>query len=343
MNELTELNLSSLRRLLRPYENKNNTLAILLWMGNYIAFFFGQYCVFELNNSLKIIGSFIVFLSMSRLFIIGHDASHESLTSSKRLNYFLTQSSFFLTLVTAEGWKQWHNLTHHGFTNLAPRDFWQPLSQKEFNGLNLFQQKLQKFYRTPIGVCFYYEIEIWWHTYFPWRQNLKGFSFKTKKSFILEFFAVNLFLCIWIFSVFTLAKITNQNVTMLIFYSFLLPFILWNIAMSFVIYLHHTHPNVFWYDNFEQWKQSNTQLTATIHLCFPDWISSLLHHIMEHPAHHINSRIPCYNLKAAQRKLEETYPDYVVVQDFSWRWYLECTRICKLYDFEKHEWVDFPK
>jgi omega-6 fatty acid desaturase (delta-12 desaturase) len=341
MNELTEPNLSILRRLLRPYENKNNTLAILLWMSNYIAFFFGQYCVVELNNPLKIIGSFIIFISMSRLFILGHDASHESFTSSKKLNYVIAQLSFSPALVTAEGWKQWHNLAHHGFTNLAPRDFWQPLSKKEFDELSLFQKKLQEFYRSSIGICFYYAIEIWWHTYYPLKQNLKGFSFKTKKSFIFEFLAVNLFLIIWFLALFIAAENTNQNYLLIAFYGFFIPFIFWNITMSFVIYLHHTHPNAKWYNENSEWKKHVTQLTDTVHIRFPDWISSLLHHIMEHPAHHINSRIPCYNLKAAQRKLEETYPDYVVVQNFSWRWYLECTRICKLYDFKENKWISF--
>lgn len=333
--------LSELRQLLQPYEKKNNKLAFLIWIVDYFLFFIGQYCVIFESLTLKTLGSFIIFIAISRLFILGHDASHQALTNSPQLNYFFTQTTFFPALVTAEGWMQWHNIVHHGFTNSAIKDVWKPLSPEQFKQLNLWQKLLQKLYRNPIGLCFYYAMEIWWHIYFPFGQNLKGFSFKTKKSFILEFLAVNLFFCVWIFSIFTLAKMTNQNFIVLIFYSFLLPFILWNMAMSFVIYLHHTHPNVFWYDNFEQWKQANTQLTATVHIRFPDWISALLHHIMEHPAHHINSRIPFYNLKAAQRKLEKTYPDYIVVQDFSWRWYLECTRICKLYDFEKHEWVGF--
>jgi acyl-lipid omega-6 desaturase (Delta-12 desaturase) len=342
MNEMPTI--SELRELLKPYEMKNNNLAFLLWFFNCVLFIFGQYAVIVLPTSLKIVGSLITFIVIGRLAILAHDAAHNSFTTSKKLNRFFSKTAFLPSLITFSGWSQVHHTKHHGFTNLVTKDdIWRPLSPEEFNQLSFFQKQLQKFYRTPIGVCFIYALEIWWDIYFPTGKNLKGLSFKAKKHFILEFSVVNLFLCVWIFSVFTLAKITNQNLVLLVFYSFLLPFILWNMAFSLVGYLHHTHPNVFWYDDFEQWKKSNTQLTATVHIRSPDWISSLLHHIMEHPAHHINSRIPCYNLKAAQRKLEETYPDYVVVQNFSWRWYLECTRVCKLYDFEKHEWVQLPK
>ena len=77
---------------------------------------------------------------------------------------------------------------------------------------------------------------------------------------------------------------------------------------------------------------------------FPQWISVILHSFTGHIAHHIDMNIPCYNLQAAQRRLlEELSEEAVVIQDFSWKWYFECTRVCKLYDFDKHEWVGFPE
>ena len=62
---------------------------------------------------------------------------------------------------------------------------------------------------------------------------------------------------------------------------------------------------------------------------------------MEHTAHHVDMSVPLYNLKAAQNRLEELLPNRIVVQSFSWRWYFDVARTCKLYDFENKAWLDF--
>jgi omega-6 fatty acid desaturase (delta-12 desaturase) len=34
-------------------------------------------------------------------------------------------------------------------------------------------------------------------------------------------------------------------------------------------------------------------------------------------------------------------PGRIVVQDFSWRWYFDTARRCKLYDYRETRWTDF--
>ena len=84
-------------------------------------------------------------------------------------------------------------------------------------------------------------------------------------------------------------------------------------------------------------------ITATVHMRFPQWISSALHHIMEHPAHHLSTNISLYNLRAAQRLLEDDLGNQIVVQQFGFAWYRNCVRTCKLYDFERSCWVRFQR
>ena len=81
--------------------------------------------------------------------------------------------------------------------------------------------------------------------------------------------------------------------------------------------------------------------TYTVHLTFPWRIGSLMHHIMEHTAHHVDMSIPLYKLKAAQARIEELLPGRIVIQRFSWRWYFGTARRCKLYDFTRRCWTDF--
>jgi omega-6 fatty acid desaturase (delta-12 desaturase) len=62
---------------------------------------------------------------------------------------------------------------------------------------------------------------------------------------------------------------------------------------------------------------------------------------MEHTAHHVDMSIPLYKLKQAQAKLENLLPGRIIVQRFSWRWYFQTARACKLYDFTRQCWTDY--
>jgi omega-6 fatty acid desaturase (delta-12 desaturase) len=66
-----------------------------------------------------------------------------------------------------------------------------------------------------------------------------------------------------------------------------------------------------------------------------------MHHIMEHTAHHVDMSVPLYNLPAAQNRLETLLPERIIVQPFSWKWYFDTAKACKLYDFTDKAWLDF--
>jgi len=55
----------------------------------------------------------------------------------------------------------------------------------------------------------------------------------------------------------------------------------------------------------------------------------------------LDMSIPLYKLKQAQSKLEELLPERIIVQPFSWRWYFQTARDCKLYDFKQNSWTDY--
>jgi omega-6 fatty acid desaturase (delta-12 desaturase) len=51
--------------------------------------------------------------------------------------------------------------------------------------------------------------------------------------------------------------------------------------------------------------------------------------------------VPLYRLEGAQALLEHALPGRIIVQPFSWRWYFDTARRCKLYDFGRRCWSDF--
>ena len=134
---------------------------------------------------------------------------------------------------------------------------------------------------------------------------------------------------------------TSQSVTSLILFGFAIPFLVWNALIGSVVYVHHTHPEVQWHDDKRVWAKTAPFVSTTVHLIFPLGIGGVFHHIMEHTAHHVDMSVPLYRLKNAQQLLEDTLPERITVQRFSWRWYFDTARRCKLYDFERKCWTDF--
>jgi omega-6 fatty acid desaturase (delta-12 desaturase) len=121
----------------------------------------------------------------------------------------------------------------------------------------------------------------------------------------------------------------------------IVPFILWNVLMGFVIYNHHTHPRVAWFARREEWSFYEGQIRSPVHLELPFWFNNILHHIMEHTAHHIDINIPLYRLKAAQDRVEALFGKEIVKERWTWTGHLDHVRRCKLYDYERHRWLDF--
>ena len=96
------------------------------------------------------------------LFIIGHDACHQSFTSSHRLNRLIGRISFLPALHAYSLWDREHNQRHHRFNNIKDLDYaWIPLSWNEFVQASPLQRLKYRFYRNPGGVLFYYLFEIW--------------------------------------------------------------------------------------------------------------------------------------------------------------------------------------
>ena len=98
---------------------------------------------------------------IGRLFIIGHDACHQSLTPHRRLNKWLGRIAFLPSLTAYSLWDMGHNVVHHGFTNLKGVDFvWAPLTQEEYAALSPARRALERLYRSGWGPGVYYMVEI---------------------------------------------------------------------------------------------------------------------------------------------------------------------------------------
>jgi omega-6 fatty acid desaturase (delta-12 desaturase) len=278
-------------------------------------------------------------LVTGRLFILGHDACHQSLTPHRRLNRWVGRLAFLPSLTPYSLWDVGHNVVHHGYTNLKGMDFvWSPHTREEYAALSPAHRLLDRVYRSGWAPGLYYMVEIWWkRMFFPSRRHMP-----TRRAvFLLDNLLVSAFALAWAAGLVVAGQATGQSPALLLLAGAVAPFLVWSALIGFVVYVHHTHTAVAWHDERAGWAAAQPFVSTTVHLTFPLAIGSLLHHIMEHTAHHVDMGVPLYRLKRAQARLEQLLPGRIVVQRFSWRWYFETARRCKLYDFGRRCWTDY--
>ncbi len=332
-----------LREILATYYDRSTALATALLGFDIALFVAGQYLV-ALGHGLgwQLLGGVLTTLAIIRLFIIGHDACHGSLTDHAPLNKLLGRLAFLPSLTPFSLWRVGHNVVHHGFNNLKGRDFvWEPLDPAEFRSLSPTRRVLERVYRSAFGPLPYYLAEIWWRRlYFPNRGHAPG----GREEFFWDSALVTAFALAWIawLSAIGFAHGGVGHAALAVGVGFLVPFLVWNWTVGFVVYLHHTHPDVVWYADKSAWLKAQGMLHGTVRYRVRPWWNWLLHNIMEHAAHHLDPRIPLYRLKAAQAALARLVPEIPVVE-LSLRTYWRSVRECKLFDFERRRWVAFPR
>ncbi len=333
-------NRKTLREWLLPFSQRDTVRAIGLLLLDYSALLILLTGVITLEPWwVKLLASLGAGFVIGRLFIIGHDACHQSLTPHRKLNHWLGRMAFLPSLTPYSLWEVGHNVIHHGYTNLKGTDFvWAPLTREEYAKLSRTDQWLYRLYRSGWAPGLYYLVEIWWkRMFFP---NAKHMPTR-RPIFLKDSFLAASFGIVWLGFLSYAAHVTHQSWMMMWTMGFCIPFLFWVSMIGFVVYVHHTHTKVMWHDNKSEWTRAQPFVSTTVHLTFPLKIGALMHHIMEHTAHHVDMSVPLYHLKRAQTKLEQLLPERIVIQPFSLRWYFHTADRCKLYDFKRQCWTTF--
>jgi len=325
------------RRSMRVFRESSDVAATALCVLD-IGLFIGVLAVTAQvdNIAVKLVGALVLGLLICRLFVLGHDACHQSLFRNRIVNRWIGRLVFLPSLTPFTSWEVGHNLGHHVYTNLRGMDYvWTPSTKAEFDAMSRPRQRAERFYRSGWGHGAYYFIELWWKKlFFPARAEIAN----QRPMLTIDSALALAFAIAWIGGLTGAAIVTHQSIAVLLTTGFVVPFIVWNCAMGSVIYFHHTHPLVRWYNDIDLWEAARDHGCNTVHLEFRGRFGWLLNNIMEHPVHHLDVRIPLYRLEAAQRVLGELS---LARQRFSLRFVRECVHRCKLYDYESACWTDF--
>ena len=288
----------------------------------------------------KLLLSLLAGFKIANLATLAHDGAHGNLTASASWNKWLATICFMPGLFNYRLWVYDHHYVHHPYVNGRHRDSWVPYSKDQFDRMSRFRQLRERLYRAPwcIGFAPYYIVERWWHVKLFTRAFIPArFHASAWRHFALLMVYLAAFLTALAFA----PRYSPTDAATALLFGFALPFYVWMLLFAFNVYVNHTHPRIPWFDGPVDRRELMPQERLSVHLEFPRWFQFLSHHIFEHAAHHANSRIPFYQLAEAQECLNEISGDSAVVERFSFRWLNETLRRCKLYDYERHRWLDF--
>ena len=278
-------------------------------------------------------------LVVSGLFICGHDAAHGALFSSKRLNGWLGRISMLPSLHVFEGWVLGHNRVHHAFTVRQGYDFvWHPTTPEEWRELGWAKRLLHRVEWSWIGAGLYYLHQVWWKKMIVGSSPARWVAKVRRDRLVVWGFALSIVLLFT--GIGLLHGLSVWGTVWLDVCTVLLPFLAFSYVIGSFVHVHHVGPEIRWWPRAE-WTKFKAQMEGTTVLRARFGLNFFFHWIMVHVPHHVDMRIPMYNLEKATAAIEEAFPGLIHDEPLRFRDFMANTRRCRLYDFDEQVWLTY--
>lgn len=276
---------------------------------------------------------------ISGLFIVGHDAAHGALFSSKRMNRVIGTISMLPSWHVYEGWVLGHNRLHHGYTVREGFDFvWHPYTAEQYAAMSRLGRLRHRIEWSWIGAGAYYLREVWWHKMIVGAPPSRWAKAIRRDRIIVWTFvalaAIALGLLGWAQSG------TLIGALWMILKVLVVPFLAFTYVIASFVHVHHIQPNIRWWKRRE-WTKWHGQMEGTTVLRARFGLNFFFHWIMVHVPHHVDMRIPMYNLELATSAIKEAFPGTIHDEPLRFMDFVRNTRKCRLYDFDKGRWYTY--
>lgn len=288
---------------------------------------------------MVLVGWVLATLATAGLFVVGHDAAHGSLFESARLNGIAAKIAMLPSLHPESVWAYGHNRVHHAFAGCEGLDFvWHPVTPTQYREMSGWRRLLHRLEWSRFGAGIYYVRAIWWdrlvHLEAPDRLRA---AFRRDRVIVALYMAL---MTAMVAAVGWTQSGTLLGVAWMWVKVLLVPWLAWNWIIGWAVYVHHISAETRWYTR-RDWRKFAGQVETTSNLRIPSWLNFFWHDIFLHIPHHIDPRIPFYNLGTATEVLNRHGVEGSHVKPFVFGDYLDSTRVCKLYDFEARAWVSY--
>lgn len=248
--------------------------------------------VYSLNISYWLT-SFLVLLAaglLVRLFIIFHDCGHGSFFKSGNANLIVGALFGILAFTPYYKWHAMHMQHHATVGNLDKRgvgDVW-TMTKEEFESSKKWKRIYYKMYRHPI---FMFGIGPLYVFLIQNRFTKKWMSRKEKRN---VYFTNVVLLVLFVGMGFIVGFLPFIILQLIVIY-------LAAIAGLWLFYLQHQYDEVTWFRN-EEWDFREVALGGSSYVKFPKLLQWFSGNIGFHHIHHINARIPNYNLEKCYKE-----------------------------------------
>jgi omega-6 fatty acid desaturase (delta-12 desaturase) len=265
-------------------------------------------------------------LATAALFVWAHDATHGALLGAGRWARALSTAAMLPSLQVERLWAYGHNRVHHGFTSLSTVDWiWRPWTPAAYAAATPRARLLYRLERHPATCGLHYLLRVWW----PGMVRFSRPGAHLSKAVVVAF-AAGLTTAAW-----TLGGPVSVLAALVV------PFAVFTYTIALFVYLHHTHPDVPFFDDRATWSAVRGQLDCSTTIR-TSWLAErLTHGILVHTPHHVDTRIPFYRLPEAAAALLAEHGDRVVTYRFRWGTVRRIFATCQLFDFDTGTWSTF--
>lgn len=300
----------------------------------YLGFIWG---VFASDTAwLKLTFGLLAGCVVAFMFVWAHDAAHGALFKSPRVSELFGTFFMLPSLNMYRLWSYGHNKVHHGFTSLTLLDtVWRPLTPAEYAHLSPWKRFIYRLERTPYFCALHYLLRIWW----PGMVRFKLDNPAGQR----HHFTLNKIITLVFAVAFSALAYRYAGGWLGILCAVLIPFVVFNYFIALFVFLHHTHPDIPFFDKRNEWSLSIGQLYCSTVVHCSRISEMLIHNIMIHIPHHVDTRIPFYNLKRAYQDLRQEYGPYFHEYRFSWATVHKIFSRCQLYDYDQKIWYSIKE
>ncbi|MEL7157092.1 MAG: fatty acid desaturase [Actinomycetota bacterium] len=264
----------------------------------------------------------------ANLFMIGHDAAHNSFTHLPRLNAALARFCFTVNFHPTSAWRRVHHDVHHAMANDGAIDVvWRPPTVADYRRASPLGRCWLRLTRSTSGFGAYYFRSVWWQELVAplrWRDRTDRADLAWLVAAATSMAALGVATGGWTGA----AGLT------------VVPFATVCFWIGFVTYFNHTHPLVPWYFG-DAPAEGPDPLHCTIRLYYPPVVGFFLGNIMEHTAHHVHPGVPLANLDKAQTRLGQLVGERAREQRWTPAVHRWIVGTCKLYDPVNHSWTQW--
>jgi omega-3 fatty acid desaturase (delta-15 desaturase) len=266
------------------------------------------------------------------LFAIGHDCGHGSFSKRNWENMMGGYISHSFLLVPFYSWKLSHH-KHHAFHGCVENDESHvPMPKKQFLAFlkqhqhyTLSQKLRLQLYKLLHSAGLSFIMYLFISNIFQQDKSMNHFNVNSPLMREHRFGVTASILGVLVM-IGILAYVAVKTSLLFVAYLYVVPWLIYNFLFLFVTYLQHSSDDNFWFYE-KDWHFLKGALQTMDYdygrVCGP--LFTFLHHGIAryHVTHHLNYKVPHYNLKKAHQAIEHSLGETYRLKTKPWNHYIE--------------------